>query len=188
MTLDRRTGFTALTASIVFDEFDVGGMQEITVSEAWNVKPLNALGNRSPVAFIPGFFMGDISVKRAFIEKDVLKDILFHHLRPTISDQNIGDVLLNNENIDSAKAMDSSLIRGSSQFSTALEQFEDTLETWEDLFFTLYFNIVIKDEKNREIMILQDCVLDTKRFSMSQSNIIIMEDLTFKYRRMRKKI
>jgi len=188
MSFKRRTNFTAMTATIRFDEFDIGGMQEITISENWNLKQLNALGNRSPVAFIPGFFVGEITAKRAFIEKDNLKNIFIHHLRPTLSSDVIDDIRLEDVTVNSADPVDTSLIINSTQFSNSINEFEDILEKWEDLFYTIYFDISIKDENRREIMLLNDCMLESKRTSISQGNIIIMQDITLKFRRFQKKV
>lgn len=188
MAIDRRTNFTAMTASIKFDEFNIGGLQEISISEGWNLKPVNALGNRSPVAFIPGFFTGEVTARRAFIEKEQLNHIFTHHLRPMLSSGKMNDLVLGDVTVDSSKAIDISLIRNDTQLSKLLASFEDKLEVWEDLFYTLYFNISIKDEQDREIMLIRDCVLESKRTSMSQTGIIIMEDINFKFATIQKKI
>ena len=181
MTFNKKTNITALTATIKFDNFIVGGLQELTVSENWNVKPVHTLGKRFPVANIPGFFGGEVTARKAFIEKDQLKNVLMHYLKPVVSSEQISNISDEEITLNSSKLQNINLDK-------SISTIEDVFTDLNYLFCSIYFDIVITDETKKEITVIRECILDSKRTSYSQSNIVIMKDVTFKYTSIQKKL
>lgn len=167
----KNNNFSGLTAAIMFADIVVGGLQDVSTNEGFNNKPLYSLGRKTPIN-IPGFTSSDISAKRAYIEKDTLESTIINCLNPTMSSDEIGKFIIPGNRI------------ADNLFKMSLNKPTQTIINsflnMDKLFFSIYFDIKIFNQKNSVAMVANNCILDTRKSNYSVGNIIIMQDITFK--------
>jgi hypothetical protein len=155
---------SSLTCVLTIGGLPIGGLQDVSFSENFNIKQVNSLGRAYSNTFIPGFFNGELRVKKVFLEQDLLSDALFYTMRA---------------NVSSAKEKDNlNDINKINDFFTYIKP----SESYDDLIYSLFFEVLIYDNNSVIIAKIMDCIIDQRTTSISISNTIIMEDVVFKFK------
>jgi len=164
---------TALTANITFDGQKIGQLQEITVEENYNLKPIEQIGSSYITEFLPGTYSGRIVAARALIEGDLFFDKLTPGLTSsqaltTVANDMLGD--------------------GSVNISPVIKVFEGINDFWNQIFlgkatkdrinFVVYFDIELINPNNEIFAKYSKCAISAKTLSVQLNNIVIMQNIT----------
>jgi hypothetical protein len=173
---------TAVTAKIMFDGFEIGELQDFTAQESYNIKEVYGCGSPIP-DFVPGFFSGVINSKKAFIDINMIftkqQPASAGQIDSTLSDiksavNTMGDLLRDGSGAINKIISSYFLSRQDQSFMTMLG---------EPLTYANLLDIEVKDFYGGTLNLYQDCIIDSRRMTISTAAIIIMEDLTIKFRK-----
>ena len=162
---------SALTANVLFDGEKIGTLQDITLEEDFNIKPVNQIGSSFMVEFLPGTSTGRLIAKRAMLESDLFFDRLTPGAKAT--DAISGTVKsISDGKIDIAP--EAQVLEGLSDFWVGL--FSGKIPR-DRLNFVVYFDIEFLNEIDEVFAKFTKCVLKSRTLNMSIGNVIIMEDI-----------
>lgn len=162
---------SAVTANILFDGQKIGTLQDITLEEDFNIKPVEQIGSSFMVEFLPGTSSGRLIAKRAMLESDLFFDKLTPGMKATDAiAQQIKDI--SNGKIDLAPS--ALIAEGLSDFWQGLFGGKEPKDR---LNFVVYFDIEFLNESDEVFAKFKKCVLKSRTINVSLSNIIIMQDI-----------
>lgn len=172
--------FTAATATLQFFGKQVGELQSLSWNENSNYKRVGGIGNGIESIHVPGISQYDLTARRAFLEADVVLDLIsvyktdqfegktpFSGIAPNPKSNAFIDASVTNEDLMNA------IINGSG-----------TIELG-DKILNVYFDISIQNAKGETLFTFEDCSLNTRRASMDVNGVIVMSDITFLARKKR---
>jgi len=194
---------SALNIEIEFDGTPIGALQDVGITESFGSVDVYGIGSPIP-DFVPGLYKGSISAKKAFIDLNEVASFFFTKFQPwgtgTIEEflPAVRNALTQYSNfIDKTKTQGvsgsvNSLISNSLLTGLAANSLKYPSDN-ERVTSVVYFDIKIyklvlnssgtKSTTSREIInIYKDCIIDGRRLTVNNSNIIVMEDLTIKFR------
>jgi len=164
---------TALTARILFDNVEVGTLQELNVEEDFHVQPVNQIGNNMPAVFLPGVHTGRIIASRALLDGDLFFDKLTPYLVPNSemegyirSDIEDGEMQLNKPQQDVEKVYDwfDALFSGKTLTDRAT--------------FVVYFDVELINPDDKIFAKYKNCCLTARSLSVTIGNIVVMQNVT----------
>lgn len=194
---------SALNIEIEFDGVSIGALQNVTATESFGSVDVYGIGSPIP-DFVPGLYKGSISAKKAFIDMNEVAAFYFTKLQPwgtgTIEEflPAVRNILLQYSSfIDKTKAEGvassvNALISNSLLNNVAANSLRYPSDN-ERVTSVLYFDIKVYTgtvtptsaamKTGRELInIYKDCIIESRTLTISNSNIIIMEDLNVKFR------
>jgi len=169
------SSLSSLTANVLFDGIKIGTLQEITIEEDFNIKPMDQIGSSFNVQYLPGTSTGRLIAKRAMLDSD----LFFDRLTPGVKASNAISNLVQNITEDEIN------------ISSDVEVTEGILDFWAGIFgrdvkdrlqFVTYFDIQLMNENNEIFAKFKDCVIKSRILSITIGNIIVMQDLTILYK------
>jgi hypothetical protein len=163
---------SSLTCVITIGGLPIGGLQDLSFTENYNIKQLNTLGRAYSNTFVPGFFSGEVRVKKAFLEEAMISSAILHNLEASVS--------LSKLSGNPGLSMDTEV-----QINDLFNYIAPS-DFYDDLIFSILFDIDMYNQDRKLVASIQDCILDSRTTSVSISNLIIMEDLIFKYKSIKK--
>lgn len=176
MDLDLGKVFSASTAIILVDNVEVGQLQNLTVREEYDVKPVYELGSSISVAFVPGLYRGTVTARRALLEIDKV----FQALAPgtdLASLQNLlNQVLPGSGSVIQTAVNLNDLIRQIANFFSAKTKREPYSQV-------ITFTIKILDLDNHEQMRLEQCILTGRTLTVDVGALVVMQDLNIMYQK-----
>ena len=163
--------FSAVTASIVIEDIgEVGQLQNVSIEETFDVRPVPEIGNTNVSVFVPGVFKGMLRAQRGLLDLD----LIYQKLVPA-SDTNalkgLIDVVLS-----SSKSATLSLN------GTVESIFNETIKE-NKLPFTITFAVELKDNSGNVFMRLEDCIINTRRITVNIGQVLVIQDLEILYRK-----
>jgi len=164
---------TAITANIYFDGQKVGQLQEATVEENYNVKPIEQIGSNYPVEFLPGTYSGRIIASRALLEGD----LFFDKLTPGLtSSEALG------------RAVTDMIGDGNIEIDSAIEVAEGINDFWNTVFlgktprdrfnFVVYFDVELVNADNVAFAKYNNCCITARTLSVTLSNVVVLQNIT----------
>lgn len=180
MSLNNQSYFSANNATIIFDNNPIGFLQNITINESYNVVEVDGIGSQVTVDYLPGVFKGRITAQRGLIELNFMFDLL----KPFVSDTAVITSLLQNlPNKDN-----SSFTGVLSQIGNIGDALNRVRSMFNPVGYNQAMNVIMFDVKiidnnsQAELFTLVDCILDSRSTSISLGNVLVMTDITLKYR------
>lgn len=197
MTTALDTVVTALTVAITFDDFQIGELQNLTASENYGVTEVYGVGSPTP-DFIPGLFKGALSARRGFVDVNAFftklqpwaigsaQDTDSQGLRRVLDEA--GNFLTNGpQSLNSLFSNFISVGLTQNSYHSPIQRERFTKQLLFDV--KVFKNITVPTSTefptgtSQELMTTyKDCIIDTRRMTIDSSTIIIIEDLTLKYR------
>jgi len=163
--------WSAVTASVNIEGIgEVGELQNITIEETFDIRPVSEVGNNNVAVFVPGVFKGIVRAQRGLIDLD----LIYHKLIPASSTNALKGVV------------DVILSSSKSATLTLNDKIEDIFnETAKEtkLPFVIMFSIELKDDNGTVFMKLDDCVINTRRVSVNVGQVLILQDIDLFYRK-----
>lgn len=168
--------FSSSTALILMDNIEIGELQNLTVREEFNVKPVVEMGSNIPVAFVPGVYTGTATARRALLEIDKI----FQVLAPGTDAKSLEDL------IDQVIPNLSSLIRNALSLNDVINQvarFFSAKTKSEPFTQVINFGIKVLDIDNKVQLRLENCVLTGRTFTVDVGSLVVMQDLTIMFQK-----
>lgn len=163
---------SAVTANVLFDGMKIGELQEITVEEDFNIKPIEQIGSGYIVEFLPGTSVGRIVAKRALLESDLFFDRLTPGMKASTALTDITKDISN----------------GTIDISPSVKAAEGLSDFWQAVFsgkaprdklqFVVYFDVELLDADNVVFAKFSNCVLKARTLSITLGAVIVMQDIT----------
>jgi hypothetical protein len=183
---------SSTTVNILFDDYVIGELQSFSVTEDFGISEVYGIGSPIP-SFMPGMFIGTAHARKGFIDPNAF----FTKFQPfgykTESNLSSGIKYLVDsfanflKNSSQASTLNDSVIRyalsntvGQSFVYPADNERRTTI-----LFFDIKYayNAVSSGGIEKKIInIYKDCVINSRKTAVDASNVIILEDLTIKFR------
>lgn len=185
--------FSATTATIKFDGKAVGFLQNIRIIEDYSVKEVDSIGSNTPVGFVVGSYRGTVTASKAFLEADVLLDMMQPSVPANVATTLGLDSLAPVTDRDKVRATIKNvndLITGWTAFTDA---FQGKRPNKVRNTFLVSFEIEIAanstdtaatpvaDLKPRDIILLKDCVITARDITVDINQLIVMENISIKY-------
>ena len=165
---------TALTAKILFDGTEIGALQELSIEEDFDVKPIKQIGSNIPAEFLPGTTTGRLIAQRAYLEGDLLFDKLTPSLVPG---SKLADLI-----------KDSIGNSGELNVGSITDVLEDAYDIYETLFlgrvlgeratFVVHFDVELINPQNEIFAKFRKCTLSARSMSITIGGILIMQNVT----------
>ena len=163
---------TAATAIITFMGKQVGELQSVGWNENSNYKRVSGIGNPIESIHVPGITQYDMTAKRAFLESDIIIDLV-STLKTT--DGTVDSITPFFGNMANANSTTNSMTLANLQ--SALSGGAGNLELG-DKIAALYFEVLINNAVGKVVYKFMDCSMNTRRASIDVGGIIIMNDVT----------
>lgn len=194
MTTALDTVVTALTVAITFDDYQIGEFQNLTATESYGVTEVYGVGSPVP-DFIPGLFKGSLTAKKGFVDVN----LFFTKLQPwAVGSANSANPASFRKVLDEAgnfitsgpqslNALFSNFISLGTENLILHSPIQRERYTKQLLFdIKVYKNLVSSTNStgtSQELLnTYKDCIIDSRRITIDASTVVIMEDLTIKYR------
>lgn len=168
--------FSASTALILLDNTEIGELQNLSVSEEYNVIPVNQMGSSLPVAFVPGVYKGTVKAKRALLEIDKVFQVLAPGTDVETVKHLIDQILPGGSSVIQPALDLNDLIKRITNFFSAKTKAEPFSQV-------ITFTIKVLDADNHEQMRLERCVLTGRTLTLDVGGIVIMQDLSIIYQK-----
>jgi len=166
-----QTHFTSQTATIYINDIgDVGELQSLSIEENFDLRPVPEIGKSNITTYVPGVFKGMCRAQRGVIDLDAI----YQKLLPQ------SDVETMKSEISSVLA--SSKVATFSLNGTIENIFDSTMKN-NRLTHILTFNIDIKDIDDNIFMRLENCMINTRKITMSVNQVLILQDLEIVYQK-----
>jgi hypothetical protein len=166
-----QTTFSALTASIRIDDIgEVGELQNISIEETFDVRPLQEVGSNVVNTFIPGVFRGILRAQRGVLDLDTI----YQKLLP------ISDVDTMKDRI--SVVMPANKSATFSLNGTVEDIFNSTIKN-NRLTHTLMFSVEIRNQDGSNFMKFEDCMINSRRISVNVNQVLILQDIEMVYRK-----
>jgi len=172
---------SSVNAKILFDGYEIGELQDFAAQETYNVREVYGCGTTLPT-LVPGFFSGVITSRKAYIDIN----LYFTMLQP-MSQGKVDSWL---SSIRNALSLGADFLRDTYGtvnrllLSYSLDSITDSMlkvQGGNQIYLNL-FDIEVKDISGTTIHKYNDCVIDARKISASTGTVIILEDLTIKYK------
>lgn len=194
---------SATNATIKFDGEVVGYLQNLRLKEDFNIKQVNGLGNNMGIGFVAGAYHGEASAKKAFIETNLLVDVLkpalnanmatamgiedFTSFLPTSEDREKTNFV-----IDTAKVVSDvvSTLKGDkvtkNNFILTFDIEVTTprspmTATFENKSLQLSSKTRVDQLQEETIILLKKCVISSREITIDVGDLIIMNNITIKF-------
>jgi hypothetical protein len=163
------------TAAILFDGFEIGYLQNFTLTESYNTREIDQIGSSSVVEFIPGVYRGNLTSQRAFIETD----LFFSKLGAGSTIEGVSD----SSPIYSGLGVSIGEGKTLNEYMKSISPVYDSQPNIFRNSYSLYFDIQVKDANGDIAFTCVDCIIDQRRITLATSNVLLLEDLTIKFKR-----
>jgi hypothetical protein len=203
MSLVGSLPISATNATIKFDGEVVGYLQNLRLKEDFNIKQVNELGNNIGIGFVAGAYQGEASAKKAFIETNLLLDILKPSINANMAASmglqdftsflpNSGDREKANFVIDTARVVSDivSTLKGDrvnkNNFILTFDievttPRSPTTVTYENKSLQLSSKTGIDQLQEETIILLKKCIISSREITIDIGDLIVMNNLTIKF-------
>ena len=169
---------TAPTATIKFDNVVIGTLANVVITENYNFREVDGVGHMFPRAFLQGSFRGAITARAAYIDPVPIVDSFISSVSTAGFVQKIFSP-------DSDTSLDGQLTfeKLDEIVGFVTQILTSNKSEYDRGSFILYFDVDVYDQNDKLWMSLGDCVIDSRRTSIDEGQVIIMRDLTMKFRK-----
>ena len=162
--------FTAVTARVLWHGYEVGEMQNITVSENNNYRRIQAIGSGIEIRHVPGVYSGDVNAQRVYLEADLIVSLL-----NPIAEQYFPAGV----QIARGRLIETSVTR--EQIAQAIVNGSGRVNIY-DKVVNIYFDVQILNSADHVVVTLHDCSLNSRSWTMNIGSVLLMENCGILYR------
>jgi len=184
---------TSTTVNILFDDYIIGELQNFSASEDFGVAEVYGVGSPIP-NFMPGNYSGNITARKGFIDPNAFFT-KFHPFGNKIETNNIPSInsLVNGfanflRSPNTIGTINDAIVNYAirNPISSSLVFPADNERKTSMIFFDikLAYNGMSPSGgvEQKIINIYKDCIITSRKIIVDTTNIIIMEDITIKFR------
>lgn len=184
---------SATTAIIKFDGQPIGYLQDLKISEDYNVKEVDTIGSNTSVGFVVGSYRGMVTARKAFIEADLLLDMMqpsvpanvaatlgLEYLAPQTNRDQVRGTLKNINDLISGWGAFTDAFQGkrpNKVRNTFLVSFEIEVASM----ISDNASVQTSDLKAKDFILLKDCVISARDISIDVNQLVVMENITIKF-------
>ena len=182
------------TAVILIDGVDVGEIQDLSFRQQFNVVDFLPLGQAVPRNFLVGGSVGMGSFRKAYLRPNYFIDKMKPNLALTESTMITQSQKSNRSTFDETSFQFAKILGGKTlSESDAYDEANAMTSMIDGLFsskinkkfLTLYFDIELRQrmpEQDQKEFKLTDCVFTTRDFTINDSNVVLLENCSFKFK------
>jgi len=193
--------FSSTNATIKFDNQVIGYLQNFRLKEDFAVKQVNSIGSNIPIGFVSGSYIGEAFAKKAFIETNLLLDVLKPAVNATTAyamglrdftefipegTQEVTNFVLDIANVAGQVI---SQIKGDNinknSFMLMFDIEVTTLRSPDELVIengniSIQTDTEISNLQESTVILLKDCVIATREVSIDINDIIVMDNISIR--------
>lgn len=168
--------YSATTATIVFDGNEVGELQNVTIEENYNLRPLSEVGSTNVVTFVPGVFRGTLRVQRGILDMDRV----IQNLVPSMDKASLDGFL--NVVLSSGRAKLRRITDLKELTAFYIDTYNERMKS-NRLSHVVSFDVEIKDVDENVFLRLEDCMINTRKITIDSNSLVILQNVDFMYRK-----